>query len=92
MFYTLCYHLVFIHFCHFYSKFITITLSAVRLGRQTLWLVLVECQLVRPANVLGLCEGFNRIHKQHYLKGLLDNKDSLTLLFDQFLKSSVIPV
>jgi hypothetical protein len=61
--YIACYRLVFFVFCHFFSQFATPLLSIVRLGRQALWLVLVVCQLVRPANVLDLCVGFNCNHK-----------------------------
>jgi len=51
--YTACYRLVFFIFCHFFYQFATSFLSAVRLGRQALWLVLVVRWLFeRPANVL----------------------------------------
>jgi hypothetical protein len=53
MIYTLCYRLVFFHLIQFSFQFATFYLSAVRLGGQALWLVLVEYWLfVRPANVL----------------------------------------
>ena len=40
MFYTACYRLVFFVFRHFFFQFATSFLSAVRWGRQALWLVL----------------------------------------------------
>ena len=59
----LTFRLVFIHFSHFLFQFDTLSQSAVCMGWQALWLVLVVCQLVRPANVLDLCVGFNYKHK-----------------------------
>jgi len=57
MIYTLCYRLVFIHFSQLFFQFATLSLSAVRLGRQALWLVLIVCWLfAQPANVLDYDE------------------------------------
>jgi len=41
MHYTRCYRLVFNCLCYFFNQFATVFLSAVRWGRQALWLVLV---------------------------------------------------